>query len=369
MGLLQEVPDIFGQIYKGRRVLVTGHTGFKGSWLTLWLEGLGATVTGYALAPATEPSHFERLSFEANSVLGNLQDREALERAMRDAQPEVVFHLAAQPIVLDSYTDPLETLSTNVMGTANLLDLCRSVESVRAVVIVTTDKCYENREWAWGYRENEALGGHDPYSASKACAEIVTSSFRRSFFEKDGEAAALVASARAGNVVGGGDWSPHRLVPDVMRASGAGEAVRIRNPYSSRPWQHVLESLSGYLALGAGLLEGRKELADAWNFGPDLSGNLTTGELCTLMQKSWPAVNCEFAPVEGAPHEAGLLMLDSTKARRSLRWRTVWDVETTIQRTVEWYRAFYERDALLTQEQIEAYGEEARALGIPWAAA
>ncbi len=350
-------------------MLVTGHTGFKGSWLALWLEGLGATVTGYALAPPTEPSHFERLSLKANSILADVRDRASLERVMREAQPEIVFHLAAQPIVLESYTDPLGTLSTIVTGTANLLDVCRSVESVRAVVIVTTDKVYENREWAWGYRENEALGGHDPYSASKACAEIVTSSFRRSFFEKDGEAAAMVASARAGNVVGGGDWSLHRLVPDVMRAISNGEAARIRNPYSSRPWQHVLEPLSGYLALGAGLFEGRKELAEAWNFGPDPSSNLVTSEVCELMEKSWPAIKCEFAPVNGAPHEAGLLMLDSAKARHSLSWRPVWDVETTIQRTIEWYRAFYERDTLLTQEQIDAYGEEARTLGVPWATA
>lgn len=353
--------------YAGRRVLLTGHTGFKGSWLAVWLQHLGARVTGYALAPSTEPSHFELLDPGIESVLGDLRDREALTAAVRGAQPEVVFHLAAQPIVLDSYQDPVGTFEVNALGTAHLLEACREVESVRAVVVVTTDKCYENREWIYGYREDEPLGGHDPYSASKACAELVTSSYRRSFFHEDG--AALIASARAGNVVGGGDWSPHRLVPDVMRAAAGGETVRIRNPRSSRPWQHVLEPLAGYLALGAGLLQGRSELAEAWNLGPDLEGNLTTGELCELMQRSWAAIRCELAPVEGAPHEAGLLMLDSTKARRRLGWQPVWDVETTMAKTVEWYREFHESGRLLTEEQLAAYLEDAAARGVPWATA
>ncbi len=363
----QEEIEIFGEAYKGRRVLVTGHTGFKGSWLALWLERLGASVHGYALAPSTHPSHFERLGLDMRSVLADVRDGEALASALNEARPEVVFHLAAQPIVLDSYADPLATLATNVMGTANVLDACRRVSSVRAVVVVTTDKCYENREWDWGYREDEPLGGHDPYSASKACAELVTSSLRRSFFHESGSA--LVASARAGNVIGGGDWSPHRLVPDVMRAAAAGDVVGIRNPQSSRPWQHVLEPLAGYLALGAGLLGGRRELAEAWNFGPDLSGNLTTGELCERMAPSWSAIRCELAKVEGAPHEAGLLMLDSTKARRRLGWRPVWDVDTTLERTVEWYRAFYESKRLVTAEQITAYCEDAVESGVSWATA
>jgi len=358
---------MFGEAYKGRRVLVTGHTGFKGSWLTLWLEKLGATVHGYALEPSTTPNHFSRLDLKSRSVISDIRDREAFGAALAEAKPEIVFHLAAQPIVIDSYNDPLNTLTTNVVGTANVLDACREVDSVRSVVVITSDKCYENQEWDWGYREDETLGGHDPYSASKACAEIITSSLRRSYYKDEG--CALVATARAGNVIGGGDWSPYRLVPDVMRAAAAGEVTEIRNPRSSRPWQHVLEPLAGYLALGAGLFEGRKELTEAWNFGPDLSGDITTGELCELMAPNWPAIKCELAPVPAGPHEASLLMLDSTKARRRLGWGPVWDVATTLQRTVEWYRAFYESDRILTEEQISSYTADAVEKRVSWATA
>lgn len=349
-------------------MLVTGHTGFKGSWLALWLEHLGARVTGYALAPATDPSHIGLLDLGLDSVLGDLRDVERLRRTVERAEPEVVFHLAAQPIVLDSYTDPVGTFETNVLGTAHLLEACRHVQSVRAVVVITTDKCYENREWLWGYRESDPLGGHDPYSASKACAELVTASYRRSFFQAL-EGGARVASARAGNVIGGGDWSDHRLVPDVMRAASRGEAVTIRNPRSSRPWQHVLEPLAGYLVLGGGLLEGCADCEGAWNFGPDLDANLTTGELFEVMQRSWPEIRCEVASVPDAPHEAGLLMLDSTKARRALPWRPVWDLETTVAATVEWYREFYQHGHAITERQIAQYVEAAVAGGVPWAVA
>lgn len=363
---LQRRIDIFGQAYKDRRVLVTGHTGFKGSWLSLWLERLGAEVTGYALAPSSEPSHYERLELGLDSILADVRDRDALAAAVKRAQPEVVFHLAAQPIVLDSYEDPVGTFEINVLGTANLLEACRGVDSVRAVVIVTTDKCYENQEWLWGYREVEPLGGHDPYSASKACAELVTSSYRRSFFS-DQDSGVRVASARAGNVIGGGDWCAHRLVPDVMRAAAKGEAVRLRNPNSSRPWQHVLEPLSGYLVLGGGLLEGCADCADAFNFGPDLDANLSTSGLCELMQRSWPDIRLDVVRDSAAPHEAALLMLDSTKARRTLPWRPVWGVEATVAKTVEWYRAFYEDGRVSSEEQLAAYVEAAALMGVGWA--
>jgi CDP-glucose 4,6-dehydratase len=357
----------FQTAYGGRRVFVTGHTGFKGSWLCLWLEHLGARVTGYALAPSTEPSHYALLDLALDSVIADLKDGPALHAALEAAQPEIVFHLAAQPIVLRSYEDPLETFETNVLGTARLLEACRHVESVQAVIVVTTDKCYENREWIYGYREDDRLGGHDPYSASKAAAELVTASFRRSFFETPQGSRARVATARAGNVIGGGDWTEHRLVPDVMRAASESRPVRIRNPGSSRPWQHVLEPLSGYLTLGAELLAGRQELATAWNFGPGLDSNLTTAELFALMQRSWPEIRCELAPQEQAPHEAGLLMLDSTKARRELGWRPTWNLETTLHETVRWYRTFYEEGRAISEEQLAQYVEGAARLGVPWA--
>ena len=359
--------SIFQSAYEDRRVFLTGHTGFKGSWLALWLEQLGARVTGYALEPSTTPSHFGMLELGANSVIADLNDGERLRAELEAAQPEVVFHLAAQPIVLQSYEDPVETFETNVLGSARLLEACRHVASVKAVVIITTDKCYENREWIYGYRESDALGGHDPYSASKACTELVTQSFRRSFFEASGGSNALIASARAGNVVGGGDWTEHRLVPDVMRAASKSEPVQIRNPHSSRPWQHVLEPLSGYLALGVELLAGRAAYATAWNFGPALDSNLSTGELFERMQRSWPEIRCEITPQENAPHEAGLLMLDSTKAHRELAWRPVWDLDATLHETVRWYRAHYEEQRTITEEQIALYVERASEQGIAWA--
>jgi len=353
--------------YSGRRVFLTGHTGFKGSWLSLWLELLGAEVTGYALEPNTTPSHFDQLELQQRSVIANLNDNAALVCALEEAQPEVVFHMAAQPNVLLSYEDPLETFETNVLGTARLLEACRRIDSVRAVVVITTDKCYENREWLYGYRETDALGGHDPYSASKACTELVASSFRRSFYAADGGSDALVATARAGNVIGGGDWTEFRLVPDIMRAASRGEPVVIRNPDSSRPWQHVLEPLSGYLVLGAELLAGKQECASAWNFGPDIDSNLTTRGLFEAMRPEWPEIQCQVQPQAGAPHEAGLLMLDSTKARRQLGWRPAWGLEETLRETVLWYRAFYEEGRVLTEEQIERYVASAAARGCGWA--
>jgi CDP-glucose 4,6-dehydratase len=357
----------FESVYSDRRVFLTGHTGFKGSWMALWLEQLGSTVTGYALDPSTAPNHFDLLDFGLNSVIADLKEADLLRAEMERAQPEIVFHLAAQPIVLRSYEDPVETFETNVLGTARLLEACRHVKSVKAVVVITTDKCYENREWVYGYRETDALGGHDPYSASKACTELVTASFRKSFFDATSDREVLVASARAGNVVGGGDWTEHRLVPDVMRAASESKPVQIRNPRSSRPWQHVLEPLSGYLALGAKLLKGSEEFATAWNFGPAIESNLTTEQLFELMQRSWPEIQCEITPMESAPHEAGLLMLDSTKAQRELDWRPVWGIEPTLHETVRWYRTYYEEQRAISAQQIDQYVQCASSEGISWA--
>ncbi|MGH8555996.1 MAG: CDP-glucose 4,6-dehydratase, partial [Methylococcales bacterium] len=278
--------NLFGDCYRGRRVLLTGHTGFKGSWLALWLRHLGAEVTGLALAPATTPNHWDMLGLDISEHRIDIRDAGAMQRAALEARPNIVFHLAAQPLVRRSYRDPLETWSTNVMGTANLLEACRKISGLQTIVAVTTDKCYLNQEWPWGYRETDPLGGHDPYSASKAGAELVAASYRASFFH--GENTPLLATARAGNVIGGGDWLEDRLVPDLIRALTKNETLEIRSPGATRPWQHVLDSLSGYLLLGQKLLECRQDFAEAWNFGPDPESNRTVAEVLAGLSKHWP---------------------------------------------------------------------------------
>lgn len=267
----------FSDIFRNKRVLLTGHTGFKGSWLAIWLTGLGAQVIGVSLSPETEPNHWDLLGLDLDDRRVDIRDADAILNIFTETKPELVFHLAAQPLVRRSYRDPLETWSTNVMGTANVLDACRLTESVRAIVVVTTDKCYENQEWPWGYRENDRLGGHDPYSASKAGAELVAASYRHAFFSN--EDGPLLATARAGNVIGGGDWSEDRLIPDLVRATVNNQSLEIRSPNATRPWQHVLESLSGYLLLGQKLLEGQKDFAAPWNFGPEPEGNRSVAEV------------------------------------------------------------------------------------------
>ena len=351
----------FNNIYKNRRVLVTGHTGFKGSWLCAWLNKLGADVTGYALAPPTQPNHYECLNLDINSVINDIRDYEALLNVFKEFKPEIIFHLAAQPSVLVSYKDPIETLSTNVVGTAHVLEASRQTNSVTAVVIVTTDKCYENKEWLYGYRENDDLGGHDLYSASKACAEIVTASYRRSFFSSkhSDNYKLLVASARAGNVIGGGDWTDDRLIPDVFRAVAQSNSVKVRNPDSTRPWQHVLEPLSGYLLLGEKLLEGLPEFAGAWNFGPDIKSNMKTVEIIDILANKWSAISAETSIIKDAPHESGLLMLDSTKAKMQMNWEPVWEIKDTIEKTLDWYKTYIEDDQTITLEQIEHYTTDA----------
>ncbi len=360
---------MFGNIFKGRSALVTGHTGFKGSWLKLWLERLGADVSGFSLAPSTSPNHHDLLNLKSPSTIGDIRDLDRLSEHFAQHSPEVVFHLAAQASVLYSYQKPIDTFSTNVIGTANVLEACLKAPRVKAVVIVTTDKCYENKEWLWGYRENDPLGGHDPYSASKACAELVAASYAKSFgarADRGSLGPLLIATARGGNVVGGGDWTADRIIPDVMRAATKGDPVRIRNPHNTRPWQHVLELLSGYLLLGQRLLEGRADLAEAWNFGPNPESNLTVAALLEKMQEMWPAIRPEIAPRVGDPHEAKLLMLDSTKARRLLGWEPVWGIVPTLERTTDWYRAYSETGKMLTAQQIDDYSAQATRQSAIW---
>ncbi|MGZ5037653.1 MAG: CDP-glucose 4,6-dehydratase [Usitatibacter sp.] len=355
---------MFGDRYRGRRVLLTGHTGFKGSWLALWLRELGANVAGIALAPDTQPNHWDLLGLDLPDHRIDIRDRAALGAAVEAIAPEIVFHLAAQPLVRRSYRDPLETWSTNVMGTANLLEACRASDAVRAIVVVTSDKCYENSGAARAYREDDRLGGHDPYSASKAAAELVAASYRSAFFGAD--SSPLLATARAGNVIGGGDWAEDRLVPDLVRAVAAGASLEIRSPNATRPWQHVLESLSGYLLLGQRLLEGGGEFAEAWNFGPLAEGNRTVAELLSGMARHWPRL-AWHATGAAQPHEALLLQLDIGKARERLGWRPAWTFAEAVDATAAWYRAFLDARAVATRSQLEAFVAKARALGLEWA--
>jgi CDP-glucose 4,6-dehydratase len=360
---------MFKAAYHNRRVLITGHTGFKGSWLAVWLSQMGAKITGYSLQPPTQPNHFQLLDLDINSVNGDIRDLDKLKAVFREQQPEIVFHLAAQAIVRLSYRDPVETFTSNVMGTVNVLEAARSTETVRAIVNVTSDKCYENREWLWGYREVDALGGHDPYSASKGCCEIVTGCWRRSFFNPKDYGTShqtLLASTRAGNVIGGGDWAPDRLIPDIVRAFHGNERVLIRNPQAIRPWQHVLEPLSGYLLLGQRLLEGRKEFAEAWNFGPPDEDAVTVEELVGHAKRIWPGVHYECKEDSDGFHEAGTLRLDCSKARAGLRWRPVWDVGTAVQKTILWYKAFYESKEITSSKDIESYIQDATNKKLIW---
>lgn len=356
--------NAFGGDYRGRRVLVTGHTGFKGSWLCLWLNALGAQVTGLALDPPSQPSHWELLKLDINDHRVDVRDEAAVRRVVAAERPEIVFHLAAQPLVRRSYREPVATWSTNVMGTVHVLEAARDTEDVRAVVVVTSDKCYENREWPWPYRERDRLGGHDPYSASKAGAELVASSYRTAFTSDPW--APLVATARGGNVIGGGDWSQDRLIPDLVRAVSAGEPLVIRAPRATRPWQHVLDCLSGYLLLGQRLLAGDDSSADAWNFGPDGEGNRTVEQVVGDLARNWPQLRWESVSGTG-PHEAGLLQLDSAKAKARLGWRPVWGIDTAIHHTASWYRRHLEVGEVSSNDELVAYVADATSSGLRWA--
>ncbi len=361
---------LFGGAYEGRRVLVTGHTGFKGSWLTQWLRMLGAEVTGYALEPATDPALWDLLALEGttDSVIADVRDGARLAAVMTGARPEIVFHLAAQPLVRLSYDEPHLTYETNVMGTVNVLEAVRATPGVRAVVNVTSDKCYENREIDHAYREDEPMGGYDPYSSSKGCAELVASAYRRSYF--GASEGPRLASVRAGNVIGGGDWALDRIVPDCVRALAAGEPIVVRNPGAVRPWQHVLEPLSGYLWLGARLLGGEEGFDAAWNFGPTPEGHLNVRQVVESIIAAWGSGSWQGPPAGTLqPHEAHFLKLDSTRAIETLGWRPAWESAETLARTARWYRDWYsgEGDAsALTRADIAAYVEAARAAGALW---
>lgn len=354
---------LFKNIYNGRRILVTGHTGFKGSWLALWLQKLGANVAGISLDPETTPNHWDVLSMDLPDHRVDIRDSESTTKIISEAAPEIVFHLAAQPLVRRSYLDPLETWSTNVVGTATVLNACRKADSLRAIVVVTTDKVYANKNWHWGYRETDPLGGHDPYSASKACSEIVAASFRSAFFYE--ENSPLLATVRAGNVIGGGDWSEDRLIPDLVRAATSKQTLEIRSPNATRPWQHVLECLSGYLMIGQKLLEGHREFASEWNFGPERSDNRRVIEILDILKSCWTDIRWNTA-TQPQPHEAALLHLDNSKAKSLLGWNPVWTLETTLQATAEWYRSYHDDEKVLTENQLDLFQTDARKKNCVW---
>jgi CDP-glucose 4,6-dehydratase len=356
------VEDMVKSVFAGRRIFVTGHTGFKGGWLSLSLARLGALVRGYALDPVTEPNLFSsgRIGSLVDDVRGDIRDAVKLDGALREFAPEIVFHLAAQPLVRRSYVDPVGTYAINVLGTANLLESIRILPSVRAVVVVTTDKCYLNREWRWGYRETDPLGGHDPYSSSKACAEILCASYRSSFFSPESaEHKVLLATARAGNVIGGGDWSEDRLIPDLIRGFIEGEPVPIRRPQSVRPWQHVLEPIAGYLLLAEKLLAGDERFTDAWNFGPWDDDAWPVERIATAMARRWGGGATWFRDGHQSVHEAGLLKLDSSKARAELGWQPRLRLDIALEWLVDWYQAWQGGAEMqsFTLKQIAEYAQ------------
>jgi len=358
--------NAFGTAYGGRRVLVTGHTGFKGSWLSLWLQALGAEVAGIALDPSSEPSHWDLLRLSVADHRIDIRDEAAVRGVLAAERPEIVFHLAAQPLVRRSYREPVTTWATNVMGTVHVLEAARNTPSVRAAVVVTTDKCYENREWPWAYRERDRLGGHDPYSASKAGAELVAASYRTAFLQEP--STPLLATGRGGNVIGGGDWSEDRLIPDLVRALVAREPLVIRSPRATRPWQHVLDCLSGYLLLGQRLLAGDTTSADAWNFGPDREGNRTVEQVLGDLARTWPQLRWQVTSSPQAP-EARLLQLDTAKAKMHLGWRPVWNLEKAVHHTADWYRRWLELGEVPSADQLNAYITDAVAADLAWATA
>ena len=342
--------------WRGKRVFLTGHTGFKGSWLSLWLQSMGAQVKGFSLRPPTNPALFveAHVADRMESEIGDIRDRAALAASVQNFAPEIVLHLAAQPLVRQSYADPIETLETNILGTAHLIEAVRQTGSVKAVVNVTTDKCYENREWVWGYRENEAMGGHDPYSASKGCAELVSSAYRRSFLNDAGIA---IATARAGNVIGGGDWAADRLIPDILRAFENKRPAVIRNPHATRPWQHVLEPLSGYLVLSEYLYKEGADWAEGWNFGPNDQDAKPVSWIVDTMISAWGAGASWEKDQAWSPHEATFLKLDISKARNRLHWAPRWHLSAALDQIVTWHRAWRAGDDMraLCLSQIDNY--------------
>ncbi|MCK5541074.1 MAG: CDP-glucose 4,6-dehydratase [Desulfobacterales bacterium] len=350
------------KFWKGKSVFITGHNGFKGSWLSVWLHRMGANVTGYSIAPPTIPNLFELTSIDNDitTINNDIRDYSLVEKAIRINKPEIVFHLAAQPLVSRSYIDPIETYSTNIMGTVNILEAIRKIDCVKVVINVTSDKCYDNKEWVWGYRENDPMGGYDPYSSSKGCSELVTSAYLNSFFnpEKYETHGVAIASVRAGNVIGGGDFGEDRLVPDIVRAFSMDESVIIRQPNSIRPWQHVLEPLSGYLLLAQKLYNGGAKYSGAWNFGPSEDCVKTVSWIVETIANNWGQNAKWMIDNENHFHEAQLLKLDCSKARNLLGWKAIFNIKKTLELTVDWYRIYCSNPNLLrekTEKQIAEY--------------
>lgn len=358
---------LFKGIYEGKKVLLTGHTGFKGSWMSLWLNELGAELVGYSIDDCGEESHFNQIGPKGASYLEDVRNKARVMEVFAEHQPEIVFHMAAQPLVRASYKDPSFTYETNVIGTLNVLEAARHCGSVRAIVNITTDKVYENLEVDRGYQETDRLGGYDPYSSSKACAEILTASYRNSFAR---EAGMLLASVRAGNVIGGGDWSEDRLIPDLIRAARAGTITEIRSPQATRPWQHVLDPLSGYLMLGQRLLEGETAFATGWNFGPYKSANIQVIEVLNKMQAQWDKIQYQINEEEAKKfHEAKLLMLDCSKAHNDLGWTPTWDINTSMEKTANWYKAYCDQGEVISVQQLHTFWEDAKVAEKSWVSA
>lgn len=354
---------MFGNVFKNRAILVTGHTGFKGSWLCIWLKKLGANVVGYALEPYTQRDNFVSAGLKGKiaHIIGDIRDWPHLSRVFEEHQPQIVFHLAAQAIVRESYASPKETYDTNVGGTVNVLECCRLTDSVKTIINVTSDKCYENKESIWGYRENDPMGGYDPYSSSKGCSELVTSSYRNSYFNSNGSGRhkKSLSSVRAGNVIGGGDWQKARIIPDCIKTLENNKAVEIRNPHAVRPWQHVLEPLGGYLLLASKMHEERGRFCGAWNFGPDENSVVPVSRIADMVTFYWGGGSWIDVSAKNEPHEAKLLSLDITKAKSCLDWHPVWNIEKAIEATVDWYKNCRQADAYdLCLSQIEEYCED-----------
>jgi CDP-glucose 4,6-dehydratase len=353
------VAEVDPAFWKGKNIFLTGHTGFKGGWLSLWLVSMGAKVTGYSLAPNTTPNLFDVLAINSlieKSHVADIRDLLSLQKAMFEAKPDIVIHMAAQPIVRYSYVNPIETYATNVMGTVHVLDSTRNIDSICATLVVTTDKCYENKEWVWGYRENEPMGGFDPYSNSKGCAELITAAYRQSYFSS-AESNNKVASARAGNVIGGGDWSEDRLIPDAIKAFEAKLPLMVRNPLATRPWQHVLEPLSGYLVLAQALYSQGASFASGWNFGPRDEDNRSVKDVIDLFIAQWDGKARWEKEGSEQPHEANLLKLDCSKASSQLGWAPRWNLETAIEKIAEWQKAYQNKETMqkVSLAQINQY--------------
>jgi CDP-glucose 4,6-dehydratase len=357
------IEGLFKGVYNNKTVLITGNTGFKGSWLSLWLSMLGAKVRGYSLKDYTEPFHFNLLNLKSPVMYGDIRDKANLEKCIQESKPDIIFHLAAQSLVRASYQDPSFTYETNVIGTLNLFEAAKACSSVKVIINVTSDKVYENFEWDRAYNEKDILGGYDLYSSSKACSEILTASYRRSFLKNK----ILLATVRAGNVIGGGDWATDRLIPDVVKAVKEDKKVEIRNLNSIRPWQHVLEPLSGYLLLGQKLLENKEELASEWNFGPGYDQCVEVGKILEMMKFLWPKISYFSEQKDTIMHEARTLKLDCTKAQTQLSWNPIWNLEKTVEHTANWYKLFLEKNLVNTHADLEDYIKDAKERKALWA--